>query len=317
MRKTESTFDSWPKPRGAENCPPESTLVDWIRDPESEEARAHLSTCEPCRQAVEHARDAAREGDGNLRSFMLSVRSRAQREAEQHSSTRTVLFNYFSASRAQTVGVLAAVATIILVLTSGLWRQLGFLTSEPQEQRIVMDQDTNGELYRQALAELRDAYSTISSGSVSKGTTVVQIDQLNQALGKVDRNRLQPGQKQQLQTLEGQYQALVFDRFQPELSSSPGGARAKNLQTDFYSRYASYLAEGGEKLTVSPEVSLKSSKTKVYVIGYSEVPEGKKSAAHRAVQDLQNRVPDMSFEYKLAPMPQAAAAQPASASHLD
>ncbi len=317
MEKTESPFDKWPKPRASGNCPPESTLVEWIRDPESAEARTHLSTCEPCRQAVEHAREAARETDGNLRSFMLSVRSRAQREAEQHSSTRTVLFNYFSASRAQTVGALAAVATVILVLTSGLWRQLGFLSSHPKEQTIVMNRDVNSDLYRQALAELRDAYSAINSGSVSKGTTVVQINQLNQVLDKVDRNRLQPDQKHQLEALEGQYQALVFDRFESDLGSSPGGARAKNLQSDFFNSYASYLAEGGEKLTVSPEVSLKSSNTKMYVIGYPNVPEGKKAAAHRAVQDLQNRVPDMSFEYKLSPTAEAAAIHSISPSHSD
>jgi hypothetical protein len=34
------------------------------------------------------------------------------------------------------------------------------------------------------------------------------------------------------------------------------------------------------------------------VIGYSDARDVKKTAADRAVRDLQNRVPDMSLEYK-------------------
>ena len=145
----------------------------------------------------------------------------------------------------------------------------------------------------------------------------MQIDQLNRVLGKVDKSRLQPQQSQQLESLQAQYQALVFDRLQPDLASSPGGEKAQNLQTDFFSTYASYLAKGGEQLTVSPEVSVKSSRTKMYVIGYSDVRDVKKTAADRAVRDLQNRVPDMSLEYKPAPIHAAGAAQSNLDSHSD
>jgi hypothetical protein len=57
--------------------------------------------------------------------------------------------------------------------------------------------------------------------------------------------------------------------------------------------------------------------TKMYVIGYSDARDVKKTAADRAVRDLQNRVPDMSLEYKPAPTPVAGAAQSTSDSHSD
>ena len=119
----------------------------------------------------------------------------------------------------------------------------------------------------------------------------------------MDKSRLQPEQRQQLEVLQSEYQALVFDRLQPSLSSSPGGTKAQNLQTDFFSTYASYLAKGGEQLTVSPEVSVKSSGTKMYVIAHSDVSYGRRTAADFAVRDLQNRVPDFSLEQKPAPDP--------------
>jgi hypothetical protein len=317
MENKQRSFDNWPAPRGSLTCPPESTLADWIMDSETPEAQAHLPECETCRLTVEHARKAASEADGNLRTFMLNVRMQAQREAEKHSSPWRILVNYVFASRAQTVGAVAAVATVALIATSGLWRQLGFLQSPQPVQTIVMDRDVNGELYRQALTELRDSYSAISRGSGSKTSTVTQIDQLNQVLSKVDKSRLQPEQRQQLEVLQSEYQALVFDRLQPSLSSSPGGTKAQNLQTDFFSTYASYLAKGGEQLTVSPEVSVKSSGTKMYVIAHSDVSYGRRTAADFAVRDLQNRVPDFSLEYKPAPIPSAAAAQASPASHPD
>lgn len=317
MEKKKTAFDNWPEPRGSVNCPPESKLAEWIRDSGSAEAQAHLAECSTCNAVVASVRQAASEANGNVEAFMDNVRKRAQQEAEQNTSGRKVFVNYFFASRAQAVGAFAAVATVVLIATSGVWRQIGFLHPQPQVQTIVMDRDTNGELYRQALAELRDSYSAISSRTVSKGNTAMQIDQLNRVLGKVDKSRLRPQERQQLESFQAQYQALVFDRLQPDLASSPGGEKAQNLRTDFFSSYASYLAAGGEQLTVSPEVSLKSSKTKMYVIGYSDVRDVKKIAADRAVRDLQNRVPDMSLEYKPAPIPAAAAAQSTSDAHSD
>jgi hypothetical protein len=300
MENRRNAFDNWPEPRGSASCPPESKLAEWILNPESAEARAHLAECKACAAAIENVRQAGNEARGNLDAFMRDVRMRAQLEAEQHSSKWEIFVNYFTASRAQTVGALAAAPAVTLIATSGVWRHFGLLQSHPPADEIVMDRDSNGESYRQAVIGLRDSYSMITSGNVSRGNTAAQIDKLNEVLGRVDKNRLQPEQKQQLEALQAEYQALVFDRLQPNLSSSQGGAKARNLQADFFSTYASYLAQGGEQLTVSPEISVKSSKTKMYVIAHPNVPDAKKIAADRAVRELQHHVSDMSLEYRPA-----------------
>ena len=298
MENRPNTFDKWPEPRASQDCPQESTLAEWVRDSESEDARAHLSKCATCRESVEHARRSASEAEGDLRTFMLNVRSRAEREAEQHSSWPTVFINYVTASRAQTVSVAAAVLAVALIVTSGLWRQLGFLRFQTQGHTIVMDRDVNGELYRQAVIELRDSYAAISSGSISKANATAQVDELNQALGRVDKGRLQPEQKQHLEGLQAQYQALVFDRLEPNAGAATEGVKAQNLETDFFSTYATYLAKGGEQLTVSPEVSVRFSNSKMYVIGRSDMGETKKTAADHAVRDLQVHAPDLAVVYK-------------------
>ncbi len=311
----ENKIDNWTAPRGSENCPSPAKFAEWMKNPTSEEAQAHLAECAACAAALNSVHEAANESATRLEAFMREVRQRAQEESEHRSSPWKIFVNYFSASRAQTVGAVAAVATVVLIATSGLWHQAGVQQSQPV-QTIVMDRDVNGEALRQAFAEFRDASAAISGGGVSKSEAAAQINQLNQTLATLDKSKLQPEQKQELETLQGQYQALVFDRLQPSLSSSLGGTKAQNLQTDFFNSYASYLAKDGEPLTVSPEVSMKFSKTRTYVIGRRDAPDAKREAASQAVQELQTRVPEMTLEYKVAPMA-AAAAQSSAASHPD
>jgi hypothetical protein len=312
MESKRNGIDNWPEPRGSVNCPPESKLAEWILNPESSEAQAHLAECAACRAVIDTCQSSMRS-PSSLDDFMRDVRLRALEQAERRSSKWTVFVNYITASRVQTVSALAAVAALALIATSGAWRHLSLLRPRPQVQTIVMDADANGESYREALTELNQSYSAIASGKGSQENAASQIERLNQALDKVDIERLQPEQKQQLETLQAQYQALVFDRHEANSVSSPVGAKAQNLQSNFFSTYARYLANDGEKLTVSPEVSLKFSETKMSVIGHPDVPDAKKTAANRAVRDLRNQVPDMFFEYKTGPL--ASAAQSSSETH--
>ena len=318
MENKKKGIGNWPEPREAGvNCPPAAKLTEWMRDAGSEEARAHLASCEACGATAKTVREAASQAGGDLNTFLQKVRQSAQLEAEEHSSPWRVLVNYFSASYAQAFGAFAAVATAILIVTSGVWHHLGVLQPEPQVQTINMDRDVNGELYRQAVVEIREAYSSTSAENTSKTSAAAQIDRLNQTLRRVDEGKLQPEQKQQLDALKSQYQALVFDRFQPSLSSSAGGAKVQSLQADFYSTYAEYLAKDGEQLTVSPQVSVKPSKKGLYVFGQSDVPGSRGAAAAHAVRDMQSRLPEMTLEYKTAPTAAAAASQSSAASHPD
>jgi hypothetical protein len=279
--------------------------------------RAHLADCETCAATAKTVREAALHAGGDMNAFMQQVRQSAQLEAEQHSSPWKSVVNYFSASHAQTFGAFAAVATALLIVTSLVWRHLGVLQPEPQVQTINLDRDVNGEVYRQAVAEIREAYSAASDGNISRTSAAAQIHRLNETLGKVDESKLQPEQKQQLEALKGHYQALVFDRFQPSLSSSAGGTKAQSLQTDFFSTYAGYLAKDGEQLSVSPQVNVKPSKRGLYVIGQSDVSGSREAAATQAVRDLQSRLPQMTLEYKSAPASAAAASQSSASSHPD
>jgi hypothetical protein len=304
---------NWPEPLGTVNCPSPEKLAEWIKNPGSAEAQGHLTECPTCADTVRSVREAAETSGGNLDVFMRSVRQRAQLESEQHSSRWMVLMNYLSASRAQTVGAVAAVATVALIATSGFWRQTGVQQAQPG-QTIVLDRDVNGELASHAVTEIRTAYSAVSNGDISKTRAAAQINQLNETLGKIDKSKLQPQQKQELEAVQGEYQGLLFERLQPSLSSSPGGTKAQTAQKEFLNTYANILAKDGEQLTVSPEVSLKSSKTTTWVIGSADAPHGKRAAAGQAVQDLQSRVPDMVLEYKAAPSAAAEARPGAAAS---
>jgi len=309
---------NWPSPRGAGvNCPPAAKLAEWMRDSGSDEARAHLADCETCAATAKTVREAALQAGGDMNAFMQKVRQSAQLEAEQHSSPWTFVVNYFSASHAQTFGAFAAVATALLIVTSLVWRHLGIFQPDRQVQTINFDRDLNGESYREAMGEIEKAYAATREGRASRTSAAAEIDQLNQTLAKVDESKLQPEQKQQLEALKGQYQALVFDRFQPSLSSSAGGTKSRSLQTDFFSTYADYLARDGEQLSVSPQVNVKPSKGGLYVIGQSDVSGSREAAATKAVRDLQSRLPQMTLEYKSAPVSAAAASQSSASSHPD
>jgi hypothetical protein len=318
MDTKENRFDNWTRPMGSADCPSEAALAEWIRNPQSAEAQAHLARCPTCAAVVATAHKASSEENHNLETFMLKVRLRAQQEAEKNTSKWKVWKNYFTASYAQTAATVAAVIAAALIATTGIWRHAGFPQGQPNPQTVIMRKDVEGEALHQALIELRDSYSEISSGEVSKENAATQIHQLNQVLGKVDENRLQPEQKQQLDALKAQYQAIVFERLQPKLDSSPGGGtKAQTLQTDFFNAYASYLAKDGEQLKLSPDVSLKSRGTKVYVIEHwdADADGARASAANRAVLDLQGHVPDMTLVYKPAAIPQVPTAS--NAAHSD
>jgi hypothetical protein len=86
-------IDNWPSPLGSVDCPPPAKLATWVENPESAEAKAHLSGCESCAAAVKSIREAASESGGNLEAFMHDVRQRGQLESEQHSSRVRIFLN--------------------------------------------------------------------------------------------------------------------------------------------------------------------------------------------------------------------------------
>jgi hypothetical protein len=312
------TIGNWQPPQGSGNCPNEETLNEWIRNPESPEAKAHLEECAACRVVVGAARQTSLEENRNLQAFMLNVRLRAQEEAAKNTSKWQFIKNYFRASYIQMASAAAAIIAVALIAITSITHYSSLQPGQTADVAapVILNKSDNREAMQQALAELRTSYSAIANGDTSKGETVMQIQQINQTLSKVNSDELLPDQKQQLEALKTQYQFIVFDRFQPKVQAPANPAKAQLAQSEFFNSYASRLAEVGQPLTLSPDVTFKPNGTKLYILPRPETAAAKDLAANQAVHDLQSRLPGISVEYKSADVPVSATASSAN-SHSD
>jgi hypothetical protein len=248
--------------------------------------------------------EAASEAGGDLNVFMQKVRSSALLEEEKHSSWTKGVVNYFSASWVQSVGAVAAIAMVLLMVGLGAWRHIGGLQPEPQVEAVKMDSQVNGD-YDQVVAKIQGAYTQAQDKKVSKSGAAAQVEEINQGLSKLDNSKLQPEQKEKLEALQFQYQRLLFDRLHNNLGTYGGAAKVQNVESDFFSHYAEHLAQDGQPLTISPPIWVESSGLKLSVIGKSAAG-GQEVAAEQAVRDLQSQHPEMVLEYRAAPTGAAA-----------
>jgi TonB family protein len=219
MNTKQDWFERWPEPRGQADCPPESKLVEWASEPERSEAQSHLAKCSKCAEIVEMVGKSANSPSDSLYAFMSDVRKRAQQEAEQRMPLQRAWFNYAFASPARAVGAVAGVGALILMVTSGVWRHLGIFNPPPQAQVIRMDQDPNEQSFAIAMAQLRQSYANIRGGNIDRDQAAEEVVKIDLAVSSVDKNRLRSEERQQLDTLQAKYHALVLGDLEKNINS--------------------------------------------------------------------------------------------------
>jgi TonB family protein len=209
MDHKQDWFERWPKPGGSADCPAESKLVEWASQPASPESELHLSQCRHCAEIVQLlGRTKDRSSDG-LRAFMTEVRSRAQEQVGHRIPLWRSGLNYVLASPARAIGAVAGLGALALILTSGAWRHIGVFEPPPQTQTVQMDADKNEQVYASAMEKMHRSYAVVSSDTATRDQVTEQINEFDKSLSGIDRNRLGPDQRSQLDRLEAQFHAEV------------------------------------------------------------------------------------------------------------
>jgi hypothetical protein len=170
----------------------------------------------------------------------------------------------------------------------------GMLQDKLQSQAITLDSDSNGLSYRAAVAKLNESYALVSNTTVSKSTAEQQIRELNKALSRVDKSRLEPGEKEKVDALQAQYQALIFEQFQP-IPTASDTSENRNIQKSFYSSYAMHLALDGQRLTTSVDVIVKFDGGRVLVLRSPDASASARHAADFAFEDLRASGTEVSY----------------------
>lgn len=249
-------FDRFvPPAKRSGNCPDVEKLLDWIENPVGEEIRKHVAACQDCSAIMKQVTESSGMSEENLKRFMSARQQAAQRNLPlERSSALRDWFTYFLVSTPRKVaGVAAAVAAVLLV-TSVWWRKAEFVTQKPPLEQVRIQPDYN-EVYASTLKKINDSYARLSQ-EASKQDIHTEVPELNQLLGSIDRTKLSPQQKQQLEDLQARYQTLLFAK-EGALKSASDDRQRNDLRVKFYEIYSRSRAEAAQPLVLSPDMDMR------------------------------------------------------------
>jgi len=249
-------FDRWTAPaKRSSDCPDVERLLDWIDSGDGEELKKHVDACKDCSGIMKLVEQSSRMPEENLKKFMLERQQAAQRELPvEKSSAWSDWFTYFLVSPGRKFAGAAAAVAALLLITSVWWRKAEFVTQKPPLQQVQIQPDYNDEVYASTLKKLNDSYMRLSQ-EVGLGQARAEVPQLNQLLGHIDRTKLSPQEKQQLEGLQAHYQTMLFAK-EGALKSPSDDPQRNELRSEFYQLYSKSRAEAGQPLVLSPDIEM-------------------------------------------------------------